>query len=83
MNLAQLINTERKSSFKGIIAYADAASAVSMQVVTNYMTNQLINSLLKLLDLKHTTDDNKELQQGQQKKTNMIWKVVSYPFNQR
>ena len=45
------------------MAYADVATAVNRWVVTNSVRNQLVNSLLELIDLKHTTDANKELQQ--------------------
>ena len=47
------------------MAHADAASVVNRGVVTNYMRNQLVNSLLKLVDLNHITDGNKELRQSQ------------------
>ena len=62
MSLEQTINDEAKSSVKGIMAYLDR------WVVTNYMRNQLVNSLLKLVDLKRTTDGNKELRQSRTEK---------------
>ena len=40
----QTINAEAKSWLKGIMAYADVASAVNRCVVKNSMRNQLANS---------------------------------------
>ena len=64
----QTINSEAKSSVKSITASADVASAVNRWVVTNYMINQLLNSLLKLAGLNHTTDGNTELRQSRTEK---------------
>ena len=68
MALEQTINAKAKSRLKGIMAFADVASAVSRWVVTNSMRNQLANFSLELADLKHTTDGNKELRQRQTEK---------------
>ena len=68
MALEQTINAEAKNSVKGITCSADVASAVSRWVVKNYVTNHLVNPLLKLADLKHTTDANKEWRQSRTEK---------------
>ena len=46
------------------------------------MRNPLRNSLLELIDLKHTTDGNKNFDKAEQKKTNMIWKILSHCSDQ-
>ena len=62
--LKKTINAEATILLKGIMTYADVASAVNKWVVTNSMRNHLLNSLPEFADLKHTTDGNKELQQS-------------------
>ena len=66
--LVQIINAEEKSRLKCIMAYADVVSAINRWVVTNSVRNQLVNSLLELVDLKYTTDCNKKLRQSQTEK---------------
>ena len=66
--LEQTINAKAKSRLKGIMAFADVASAVNRWVVTNSMRNQLANFSLELVDLKHTIDGNKELRQRRTEK---------------
>ena len=61
MALEQTINAKEKSRLKGIMAFADFASAVNRWVVTNSMRNQLANFSLELADLKHTSDGNKRI----------------------
>ena len=75
MALERTIKTETKSRLKGILDYADVASAVNRWVVTNSMRNQLVNTLLELVELKHTTDGNKELRKAERRKTNMTQKI--------
>ena len=65
MVLEQIINAEAKSQLKCIMVYADVVSAINRWVVTNSVRNQLVNSLLELVDLKYTTDGNKKLTQSQ------------------
>ena len=64
MTLEQTINAEAKNPLKDIMSYLDIASAVNRSVVTNSMKNQLVNSLLELVDLKHTIDGSKESRQS-------------------
>ena len=68
MALEQTINAKTKNRLKGITAYVYVASAVNRWVVVNSMRSQLVNPLLKLVDLKHATDGNKKLQQSQTEK---------------
>ena len=68
MALERTIKTETKSRLKGILDYADVASAVNRWVVTNSMRNQLVNTLLELVELKHTTDGNKEFRKSRTEK---------------
>ena len=68
MALEQTINAKTKNRLKGITAYVYVASAVNKWVVVNSMRSQLVNPLLKLVDLKHATDGNKKLQQSQTEK---------------
>ena len=76
MALEQTINAEAKSRLKGIMAYADVASAVNRWFVTNSVRNQQVNSLLKLIDVKYTTDANKELRQSSTEKDKYDFKNV-------
>ena len=68
MALEQTINAKTKNRLKGITAYVYVASAVNRWVVVNSLRSQLVNPLLKLVDLKHATDGNKKLQQSQTEK---------------
>ena len=68
MVLEEKIKAEAKSRLKCIMAYADIVSAINRWVVTNSVRNQLVNSLLELVDLKYTTDCNKKLRQSQTEK---------------
>ena len=68
MALEQTINAKTKNRLKGITAYVYVASAVNRWVVVNSMRSQLVNPLLKLVELKHATDGNKKLQQSQTEK---------------
>ena len=68
MALEQTINAKTKNRLKGITAYVYVASAVNRWVVVNSMRSQLVNPLLKLVDLKHATDGKKKLQQSQTEK---------------
>ena len=52
-----------------------------MWVVTDSMGYQLKNSLLELVDLKHTTDGNKD--KAGRIKTNTIGKISSHCSDQR
>ena len=76
MVLEQTINAEAKSRLKGIMADADVASAVSRWVVTNSVRNQLVNSVLELINLKHTTDASNELRQSWTEKEKYDFKNV-------
>ena len=68
MVLEEKIKAEAKSRLKCIMAYADIVSAINRWVVTNSVRNQLVNSLLDLVDSKYTTDGNKKLRQSQTEK---------------
>ena len=68
MALEQTINAKTKNRLKDITAYVYVASAVNRWVVVNSMRSQLVNPLLKSVDLKHATDGNKKLQQSQTEK---------------
>ena len=47
--------------------YVDVASAVNRWFVTDYMRNQLVNSLLRLVDLKYS-DGNKNYEKSDGKR---------------
>ena len=68
MALEQTVNAETKNRLKGITAYVYVASAVNGWVVVNSMRSQLVNPLLKLVDVEHATDGNKKLQQSRTEK---------------
>ena len=77
--LQQTINVEAINRLKCIMAYADVASAVNRWL----LQTELVNSLLELVDLKHKTDGNKELQQSRMEIDKYDLEILSHSSDQR
>ena len=81
MALEQTINAKTKNRLKGITAYVYVASAVNRWVVVNSMRSQLVNPLLKLVDLKSMQlMAIKNYNKAKRKKTNVIWMISNKLF---
>ena len=61
MSLEQTINADAKSRLKGMLPFADIASAVNRWVVTNATRSSIANQLLEIAELKDYHADSKEL----------------------
>ena len=62
MALEQTINADAKNRLKGIMKYADVATAVNRWAITNSMKTELVNSLLEMSGMTESSYGHKETQ---------------------
>ena len=70
MALEQTINADAKNRLKGIMKYADVATAVNRCVITNSIKTELVNSLLEMSGMTESSYGHKETQTLRRKKDN-------------
>ena len=78
MALEKIINVDAKNRLKGIMKYADVATAVNRWAITNSVKTELVKSLLEMLGMTESSYDHKETQILRRKKDNEDLKSLKH-----
>ena len=76
--LEQTINADAKNRLKGIMKYADVATAVNRWKITNSTKTEFVNSLLEMFGMVESSYGHKETQTLRKKKDNEDQKLLKH-----